>query len=79
MYRNYYEFKIGLVLLISLLGVGLIGAKRIAALFESTTIRWIKACKRIKAEWQKPLTLEKPSQRQLNRKHSRRELGSGDP
>jgi Sec-independent protein translocase protein TatA len=62
------QFKIGLLVVLSIVGAALIGSKRIAGLFESSTLRWIKAFKRIKAEWRKPLTIEKPPEPPQSRK-----------
>ena len=78
---DLHQFGLWLFIFFSVLSLVLIVSKPVADEFEATALRWIRAFKRIREEWKKPLTIEKSSQQSqsLDQKKSKRKLDSGDP
>lgn len=56
------QLQYAVLIVLSTIFIALVRSERLAKAFEKTTIRWIKAVRRIQAEWRKPLPIEKPSQ-----------------
>ena len=75
---DLHQFKIVGLITLSVISVALIRSKRIAELFESTTIRWIEALRNIKAAWRN-LPIEKPPQRPAKKNRKKRQLKTIKP
>lgn len=60
---DFHHIGISLFIFFSVLSLILVVSKPVAKEFEETAIRWIRAFKRIRAEWKTPLTLEQPSRK----------------
>lgn len=75
---DFHQVGLGLFLFFSVLSLVLVVSKPVAREFEATALAWIRAFKRIHAEWRAPLTIEKPLQspQLLSRKSSGSEHGS---
>jgi len=74
MMPELHQVGVGLFILFSTISLLLVVAKPVAKEFEITILEWIRAFKRIQAEWHKPLSIESPSgqRRLLKRTHSKR-------
>ena len=60
---DFHHIGISLFIFFSVLSLILVVSKPVAKEFEETAIRWIRAFKRIRAEWKTPLTLEQRSRK----------------
>ena len=78
---DLHQVGLGLLIAASILSLLLLILKGLGKEFEETAVVWIRAFKRIRAEWKAPLTIEKSSQptQLLDQTHSRRGLNSGSP
>ena len=72
---DLHQVGVGLFVFFSILSLILVVSKPVAKEFEATALRWIRAFKRIRAEWRKPLAVAQPAEprRLSNRTHSKRE------
>jgi len=59
---DFHEVGVGLLIAASMLNLLLLIFKGLGKEFEETAVVWIRAFKRIRAEWNAPLTIEKPAQ-----------------
>jgi hypothetical protein len=57
-----HQVEFEFLLFFSIFTLILVVSKPAAKEFEATALRWIRAFKRIKAEWQKPVAIEQSSQ-----------------
>jgi hypothetical protein len=80
-FLDFHQLGVILFTLASVLSLLFVVAKPLGKEFEATALVWIRAFRRIQAEWRKPLTIEQPSEQSqsLNQSGSRHELGSRSP
>lgn len=78
---DFHQVGVVLFTLVSVLSLLFIIAKPLGKEFEATALVWIRALKRIQAEWHRPLTTEQSAEQAepLDQKRSRRELSSRSP
>jgi len=55
---DLHEVGLGLFIFFSVVSLTLVVSKPVAKEFETTALTWIRAYKRIQAEWKAPLTIE---------------------
>jgi hypothetical protein len=74
---DLHEVGVGLFIFFSVLSLTLVVSKPVAKEFETTALTWIRAYKRIQAEWKAPLIIEQssPSPPLRDQTRSERELG----
>lgn len=59
---DFHKVGLDLFILASILSLLFVIAKALGKEFEAAVLVWIRAFKRIQAEWKQPLTIEKPVQ-----------------
>jgi len=59
---DFHKVGLDLFVFASVVSLLFIIAKVLAKEFEAAVLVWIRALKRIREEWRKPLTLKRPSQ-----------------
>ena len=72
---DFHKVGLDLFVIASVLSLLFIIAKVLAKEFEAAVLVWIRALKRIREEWRKPLAMERPSEHSeaSDHIHSKRE------
>jgi hypothetical protein len=70
---DLHEVGVGLFIFFSVLSLTLVVSKPVAKEFETTALTWIRAYKRIQAEWKAPFIIEQSSPSPPFRDHTRTE------